>query len=69
MKPGREDQQPNLGSTDYPGWFQWGQHESLISARPESQKYRSMSWARRTFIPRQKNRFMKAKNQFVRYFR
>lgn len=59
-KPGREDNQPNLGETSYPGWFRWGKSESLIANRPKVQKYARLSWSKRTFWPRKINKAIKA---------
>jgi len=43
-KPGREIDCPNLGQTDYEGWFGWGSKSDLISNREESKKYQISTW-------------------------
>ena len=46
-KPGREKNSPNLGSTNYKGWFNYGGKKDLISNRPRYKKYKKNNWSER----------------------
>ena len=46
-KPDRETNCPNLGNTNFPGWFSYGNKSDLISNRPEFKKYKTLSWKQR----------------------
>ena len=46
-KPGREDNNPNLGSTNYDGWFNYGSKKDLISNDSSYSKYKILNWEQR----------------------
>lgn len=46
-KPSREEDCPNLGQTDYEGWFSWGSRSDLLSNRESSEKYQKHGWTQR----------------------
>jgi len=56
-KPGKEDGNPNLGQTKYPGWFSWGDEKDLIRYRKGALLYYNRSWRLRSFEARWKNRY------------
>ncbi len=46
-KPGRGQESPNLGDTNYKGWFNYGTANDLISNRLEFNKYKTLNWRQR----------------------
>ena len=46
-KPDRGKYSPNLGSTNYKGWFSYGSKKDLISNRPKYNKYKKLNWKQR----------------------
>lgn len=57
-KPDRKKKSPNLGKTNYKGWFSYGSKHDLISNRKEFKKYRKYSWSQRYFLSTIKKRII-----------
>ena len=49
-KPSREKNSPNLGRTNYKGWFSYGSKKDLISNRKRFKKYKTLNWSQRYLI-------------------
>jgi len=43
-KPSRKSNCPNLGKTNYRGWYSWGSDHDLLSNRPQNSKYNKFDW-------------------------
>jgi len=63
-KPGRDDQNPNLGKTNYPGWFSWGDEKDLIRYKKGTDHYYNKSWKLRMFKARWRNRYFLLRRKF-----
>lgn len=62
-KPGRGEKSPNLGNTNYKGWFNYGSEYNLISNRLEFKKYKNSNWKQRYI----KSTIIKRVIQFFRF--
>jgi hypothetical protein len=64
-KPGREDKNPNLGQTNYHGWFSWGDNNDLIRYRKGADPYYNKSWRWRMFKTHWRNRYILLKRKIA----
>jgi len=64
-KHGREDDQPNLSETNYPGWYQWGEPNDLFYVRERLQQNKPKSW----WIRSMKTRIIRVLLNPVRFLR
>ena len=64
-KPGRDDQNPNLGETRYPGWLSWGDEKDLVRYRKGADPYYNRSWRLRMFKSRLRNRYFLLKRKIA----
>ncbi len=62
-KPGKEEFSPNLGETNYPGWFSWGDGEDLISNKKKDNPLYGKSWSERKRRSHFKRKIFKLKRK------
>ena len=57
-KPSRKKNSPNLGKTNYKGWFSYGNKNDLISNRKDFRKYKKYTWSQRYFLSNLKKKII-----------